>query len=230
MQRAAAVRKREELDLVRKADATLVVSPIEREILKSECPGLDVRVLPTIVELPDNAPTPHENRRNVVFIGGFAHAPNVDAVVYFVEEILPRVVKAMPSVVFQIVGSNVPARVRELSGPNVEVLGYVPQLGPILDRAVAAVAPLRYGAGVKGKVNQSMANGVPTVATSVAAEGMYLVHEDNAMIADNPAEFADAVVRLFNSRELWERISASGRQNVRSTSRSRRPRNESTSS
>ncbi len=77
------------------------------------------------------------------------------------------------------------------------------------------MAPLRFGAGVKGKVNQAMSLGVPTVVTSIAAEGMYLVHEDNAMIADDAGRFADAVVRLWTSRKLWEKVSSNGRENIR---------------
>ena len=106
-------------------------------------------------------------------------------------------------------------RSRELACPSIQVLGYVPDVGPIFDRARVSVAPLRFGAGVKGKVNQSMALGVPTVLTSIAAEGMYLVHEENALIADDPDRFADEVVRLWTSRELWERVSAQGLESIR---------------
>ena len=78
------------------------------------------------------------------------------------------------------------------------------------------VAPMRFGAGVKGKVNQSMAHGVPVVVTSIAAEGMHLVHEHNAMIADDPAALAHSISpACFGSRELWERLSTEGRANVR---------------
>ncbi|MGB0070627.1 MAG: glycosyltransferase, partial [Isosphaeraceae bacterium] len=78
-----------------------------------------------------------------------------------------------------------------------------------------SVAPIRYGAGVKGKVNQSMSFGVPAVVTRVAAEGMYLVHEQNALIADDPEGFADAVVRLWTEPEIWHRLSVNGRENLR---------------
>ena len=85
---------------------------------------------------------------------------------------------------------------------------------PIFDRARVSVAPLRFGAGVKGKVNQSMAFGVPTVVTSIAAEGMYLSHGENAMIADDPASFAEDVVRLLTSPELWRKVSQNGLKNL----------------
>jgi glycosyltransferase involved in cell wall biosynthesis len=78
-----------------------------------------------------------------------------------------------------------------------------------------SIAPLRIGAGVKGKVNLSMAHSVPVVVTSIAAEGMHLVHEQNAMIADDPVSFAQAIDRLLRSKELWERLSSHGRANVR---------------
>ena len=114
-----------------------------------------------------------------------------------------------------MIGPEPPPEVRRLSSPNIEILGYVADVRPYFDCARLSVAPLRFGAGVKGKVNQSMALGVPTVVTSIAAEGMYLVHGHNAMIADDPESFADAVVRVWTSTELWERLSTNGRENLR---------------
>ncbi len=208
-------RKRQELVLASQCDATLVVSPVEQAILERECPEIDVRLLSNVMDVPRDEPPGYDSRRHLVFIGGFGHAPNVDAVVYFVGQILPLVLERLPDLVLQIVGSDAPDRIRDLAGTNIQVLGYVPEVKPIFDRAWVSVAPLRFGAGVKGKVNQSMALGVPTVVTPVAAEGMHLVHEHNSMIADDPASFADSIVRLCTSRELWERISANGRENVR---------------
>ncbi len=127
-------------------------------------------------------------------------------------QIFPRVLDRLPDVVLQVIGPDASPEIERLACPNIQVLGYVPDVRPIFDRARVSVAPLRFGAGVKGKVNQSMALGVPTVLTSIAAEGMYLVHEENAMIADDPDRFADEVVRLWTSRELWERVSAQGRR------------------
>ena len=156
-----------------------------------------------------------DDRRDIIFIGSFQHAPNADAVLYFAREIFPLVRDRLPDVVFQVIGPDAPPEVVELGSPNIRVLGRVPNVRPLFDQARISVAPLRFGAGVKGKVNQSMALGVPTVVTSIAAEGMYLVHEDNAMIADDPERFAEAVVSLWTSRELWERVSTNGRQNIR---------------
>jgi glycosyltransferase involved in cell wall biosynthesis len=215
LRNAARRRKRQELALASQSDVTVVVSPVERAILERECPGTLVRVVPTVMDVPRDEPPGYVDRQHVVFIGGFSHPPNVDAVVYFALEILPLVLKQVPGLIFKVVGSNTPDQIRDLSGKNVHVMGFVREVKPILDQARVSVAPLRFGAGVKGKVNLSMAYGVPTVVSSIAAEGMHLVHELNAMIADGPAGFADALVRLYSSKELWERISANGRENVR---------------
>jgi len=212
---AVATRKQQELRLARRSDLTLVVSPIEKAILARECPGLDVRIVSTICPIEDRPLPGLENRRNIIFIGGFEHPPNSDAVLYFARDIFPRIRAIIPDAVFQVIGPEPPPEVRRLAGPNIEILGYVADIRPLFDRARLSVAPLRFGAGVKGKVNQSMALGVPTVVTTIAAEGMYLVHGQNAMIADDPSSFADVVVRIWSSTELWERLSISGRENIR---------------
>jgi GT2 family glycosyltransferase len=211
----AARRKQQELRLAVRADLTLVVSPIEKAILEKECPGIDVRVLPTIFPFEEIDTPGFDGRKDIIFIGGFQHPPNADAVLYFAREVFPRVRSRLPDVVFQVVGPDAPPEVLELASPCTQILGYVPDVRPFFDRARVSVAPIRFGAGVKGKVNQSMAFGVPTVVTSIAAEGMYLVHERDAMIADDPDSFADAVVRLWTSRELWESVSTHGRRSLR---------------
>ncbi len=180
-----------------------------------ECPGLDVRIVSTIYPIEERDFPGLEARRTIIFIGGFEHPPNSDAVLYFAREIFPRVRAIIPDAVFQAIGPEPPPEVRRLSSPNIEILGYVADVRPYFDCARLSVAPLRFGAGVKGKVNQSMALGVPTVVTTIAAEGMYLVHGHNAMIADDPESFADAVVRVWTSTELWERLSTNGRENLR---------------
>jgi glycosyltransferase involved in cell wall biosynthesis len=224
-----AKRKQEELQLVRRSDLTLVVSPTERALLERACPGALVRVISTICSIEERQLPGLEHRRNIIFIGGFEHPPNSDAVLYFATEIFPRVRAVIPEAVFQVIGPEPPTEVRSLSGSNIKILGYIADIGPYFDQARLSVAPLRFGAGVKGKVNQSMALGVPTVVSSVAAEGMYLVHGLNALIADDPASFADAVVQLWTSTELWKRISTNGRENIRehfSVEAARRPIDE----
>ncbi len=212
---SAAKRKQQELNLARSADLTLVVSALEKDILDLERLGLDVRIISTIYPL-DGADIPgFEGRSNILFIGGFEHPPNVDAVLYFARDIFPLVKASIPEAVFQVIGADPTAEILQLAGQDIQVLGYVPEVRHFFDQARLSVAPIRYGAGVKGKVNQSMSFGVPAVVTRVAAEGMYLVHEQNALIADDPEDFADAVVRLWTEPEIWHRLSVNSRENLR---------------
>jgi glycosyltransferase involved in cell wall biosynthesis len=211
---AVAIRREQELSMAKLFDLTLVVSRVEKEILERECPGVEVMVIPNIHTIDPAEPPGFELRQDIVFIGGFAHAPNVDAVLYFAREIFPRIHPHVPDAVFKVIGPEAPTEIADLEGPHIRILGHVPDVKPLFDRAVVSVAPLRYGAGVKGKVNQSMALGVPCVVTSLAAEGMHVVHGQDAMIADDPQAFADAVVRLCRSPDLWRTLSKNGRRNV----------------
>ena len=163
-----------EYALMRQSDATIVISGAEREIVAGEAPDVRVAAIPYVRELV-GSPLSYEQRRDLVFIGGFLFPPNVDAVRYFVAEIWPRVRAALPDVRFLVVGSNVPDELLELGRePGVDVLGYVEHLSPILIRCRLSVAPLRFGGGIKGKVGTSLSHGLPCVATPVAAEGMGL--------------------------------------------------------
>ena len=134
---------------------------------------------------------------------------------WFVEQVLPRLRKALPDINVHIIGSKMPPAVSELKAPGLQVHGYVEDLEPYLDGCRIALAPLRYGAGVKGKVNMSMSYGQPVVATTVAAEGMHLVPGRDILVADEPGLFAAQIVRLYGNRELWLRLSDAGIANVR---------------
>ena len=153
-------------------------------------------------------------REGLWFVGGFQHPPNVDAMQWFVREVWPRIAERLPDARFHIVGSKMPDAIRRLAGERVEVHGHVPDLSPFLDRCRIAVAPLRYGAGVKGKVNQSMAHGQPVVATPIAVEGMHVVPGEDALVAESPDAFADAVVALYGDESLWTKLSEGGVRNV----------------
>src|SRR5262249_31061824 len=146
--------------------------------------------------------------------GGFRHVPNEDAVAWFVTHVLPRVRRAVPGARFLIAGSHTTDRVRALASEGVEVVGWQPHLEPLYSRVRAAVAPLRYGAGVKGKVGEALALGVPTVMTSVAAEGMHIVDDVHGIVADDPEELAERLVRLMSDNDLWLRLSRRGQQLV----------------
>jgi glycosyltransferase involved in cell wall biosynthesis len=195
------------------SDVVLAATPSDRDALLADQPDLHVEVLPTIH--PDGpGGAAFADRVGLMFIGGFWHQPNEDGICWFVEEIFPLIEKRIPGIELQIVGSNMTDRVRALDSATVHALGFVDDPHPLFNRSRVFVAPLRYGAGMKGKVGHSMSLGLPVVTTSIGAEGMDLTHGETALIADDPAGFAEAVVRLHADARLWQRISVAGRSHV----------------
>lgn len=202
-----------ELDLIRRCDVTVVVSQVEHELLAREAPGARVEILSNIHQVAGRRQD-YAARSGYWFVGGFQHQPNVDAMRWFVAEIWPRVHAELPEAVFHIVGSKMPPEIAALARPGIEVHGYVESLDRFLDECRLSVAPLRYGAGVKGKVNQSMAHGQPVVATPIAVEGMAIQHEVEALVAETPEAFAAAIVRLYRDESLWQMLSTHGIANI----------------
>lgn len=212
--RTAARTRALELDVVARTDTTLVVSTIEQAVLKEDAPGARVEVLSNLHRVAGPG-LPFARRSDLVFVGGFRHPPNVDAVRWFVGDVFPRVRERLPGIAFHCIGGEVPAEVRALARqPGVQVHGHVPDIDPYMAGCRVAVAPLRYGAGVKGKVNLSMAHGQPVVATSCAVEGMFLRAGEDVLVADDAAGFADAVIRLHEDQALWDDLARSGLESV----------------
>jgi glycosyltransferase involved in cell wall biosynthesis len=200
----AAEMKQLEVSLANAADVTIAISADEKKAVLDLAPLAVVEILPNIFEMPATPPPGPQGRHGVLFVGGFWHKPNADGVAWFIKEIWPLVLAEAPDCRFFVVGSNPGREVFAMGkAPNVEVLGFVPDLGPLYDSARVCVAPLRFGAGVKGKVGQSMAHGLPVVATSVGAEGMQLQDGEHLLIADEPEAFAHHVLRLLQDDELW---------------------------
>jgi len=211
--RQAALTRAQELYLAHASDMVWVVSTYEREVLQRESAALQVGVVPLIHTVRHTVP-PFAGRRDLMFIGGFRHLPNEDAVFYFLKEIFPLVQRAIAQVRFLIVGADVPPTIQALASEDIVVVGYVRDVDPVFDRCRVCVAPIRYGAGLKGKVLHSLACGLPVVTTSIGAEGMYLVHREQALIADDPENFAARVVELYLNEPLWTHMSEQGRQHV----------------
>ena len=185
-----------ELAMVRCCDTTVAVSAEERETLLELVPGADVRVLPAIQE-PVADVAPLDGRAGIVFVGSFAHSPNVDAATFLVREVMPHVWRERPDAALRIVGTAPPPEVAALAGPRVEVAGWVEDLAGVLDQTRVAVAPLRYGAGVKLKTVDAMAHGIPVVSTTIGAEGVGAADGDSILVADEPSEIADRLVALL---------------------------------
>ena len=208
--KAANNMKRLELDAIRSADATIVHSTVELDIVTAEKLGAKLFVFPLILDCP-GTDVDFSRRNGIVFVGGFQHLPNVDAVLYFAREVMPLLRrKGFPNIRFYIVGSNPPMEVQALRSSDISVEGYVKELTPLLDSVLVSVAPLRYGAGIKGKIGTSMAAGLPVVATSVAVEGMSLTAGENIMVADTAEAFAEAVLELCSNQSKWRQFSRNG--------------------
>ena len=202
--------REQEISVMRKADQTILVSEFEYKVVRDCAPEVKATVIPLPREIPGRS-TGFEGRSDVLFLGGYNHLPNVDAVFFFVNKIWPLIKKQVPACRFLIAGSNMPKKVRKLGRKgDIVILGHVSDLDGLYSRCKLSVAPLRYGAGVKGKVVTSLGFGVPCVATSMAAEGMELKDGIHVLVADTPEEFAEAVVRVYNSTELWEKLSQNG--------------------
>ncbi len=214
LKRSAAQTRRSELSVINAADATIVVSPVEKTVLEKAAPGARVRVISNIHEVTGSK-RPFSERKDIFFVGGYQHPPNVDAARWFVDSIWPLVRQELPELEFHLIGSKAPEQVRALAGNGVRFHGFVKSLDPWLDGCRLAVAPVRYGAGIKGKVNISMSRGQPVVATPMAVEGMFAQSGRDVLVAETEEDFASAIVRLYRDEELWNRVSAAGLENVR---------------
>jgi glycosyltransferase involved in cell wall biosynthesis len=212
-QGAAAAKRAEELALIGRADVTLVVSEAEQALLAEIAPQSKVIVLSNVHDGHDGG-RPFEERSGLLFVGGFRHPPNVDAVLWYAGAIVPILRRKLPGVVSYVVGADPPAPIRALAAGDLVIAGFVPDLAPYLDGCRLSVSPLRYGAGVKGKINQAMSVGLPVVATTPSIEGMHLMPERDVLVGDDPETFAEAVVRAYGDRSLWEKLAAGGRANV----------------
>jgi GT2 family glycosyltransferase/glycosyltransferase involved in cell wall biosynthesis len=209
LRRKAQEKQQLEYDLMNQADETWVVSDVEQRILKEKWPDKSIQIVSNIVDVPGSV-TLFSLRRDFLFIGGFQHPPNIDAVLFFMEKIYPLVRNRLSDAKFYIICDKPPPEVVALATDNVIVTGLQRDVRPFFESVRLSVAPLRWGAGVKGKVNQSMAYGVPVVATSTAVEGMGLSNREDILVADEPEDFARAIIDLYESEELWNRLSKNG--------------------
>ena len=206
----AAQRRQQELSLIAKVDCTIVHTPVEKALIEERLPISNILVFPYIAKVRRSA-VALDVRRDIMFLGGYLHRPNVDAVEFFLSEVWPLLVRELPTDVrFLVVGANPPARLSSLASDRILVTGQVSELGPYFDKSRVFVAPLRYGSGIKGKIVQSMANGVPSVVSSIGAEGMMLTSGEQAIIADLTEAIRQAVMDLFENRGLWLAMQASG--------------------
>lgn len=195
-----------EFDTILQADASIIHSETEIEMLQRELHKAKTYLFPLTLSIPG---TQHarQDRHDIVFIGGSAHPPNIDAIQYLVKDVMPLLRKQLPGVRLYVVGNNPHPDILDLATDDVILTGIIKELPPFLDKIRVAVAPLRYGAGIKGKIGCTMASGLPTIATSIATEGMALTHEENILIADTKEAIADSICRAYLDESLWCQLS-----------------------
>lgn len=194
-----------ELSIARQADITICITSVEKEELKSEAIN-STTVIPNIHDLKIKKHLKFEQREGLIFIGSFAHHPNEDGILWFINEIMPLVWRTNPAITVTLLGANPTPKILALNSEKVFVKGYIHDVSDYFEIARVFVAPLRYGAGMKGKIGHSMEFGLPVVTTNIGAEGMGLENEKNSIISNNSAEFADGIIRLYTNEELWLNI------------------------
>src|SRR5690554_3942407 len=185
----AAITKRKELGLINDSDMTLVVSEFEKSLLAKLVPEATVEIVSNIHSHSPERPG-YEQREGILFVGGFRHPPNIDAIEWYAKEVMPHLEALLPDVKTSVIGSHMPDTIKALGSDNLIMHGFVEELEPHLQSARVSIAPLRYGAGVKGKVNEAMNYGIPVVATACAVEGMHAVPGKDVLLAEDPREFA----------------------------------------
>ena len=205
---------RRELEVYRRADAVVAISEEDRKGLLQLAPEIEIGLLPMVAELFPEGPS-FAARSDVVFLGDFDNLANRDSARWMLEEIWPLVRKSLPNTELALVGNNLPT---ELSSGHEGVvpIGHVDDLTPVFSRYRVFVSPIRVGTGIKTKNLAALERGLPLVTTSIGAKGMGLTDGANALIADTPEAFADAVIRVYTENALWQRLSQQGRRHIAS--------------
>lgn len=207
------VAKREIASILR-SDVSLIVSEYEMEVLHTVFnidPSL-LYYLPLLVDSVDMNSLPFDERQHFVFIGNFLHEPNWNSVQYLKETIWPLIRKQLPTVLLDIYGAYPSQKVFQLHNDKEGFLikGRADDAKKVISNARVLLAPLRFGAGIKGKLLDAMEYGTSTVTTSIGAESMRGTLDWNGSIVDDPQQFADAAVQLYQDEVIWKQSQQNG--------------------
>ena len=202
--------KEKELKLMRQADVVYYPSQVEADAIRSIDSNIPVKaIVAYIFDDVVKESYDYKNRKDIMFVGGFTHTPNVDAVLWFVKEVFPNVLKQNPSIKFYIMGSNPNEKILALASENIIVKGFVTdeELEWHYKNCRMSIVPLRYGAGIKGKVVEAMKYGIPVITTSVGAEGI-IGAEHILCIEDDALELSNKIVDLYSNKAKLLEMSA----------------------
>jgi GT2 family glycosyltransferase len=202
-----------EFYLFGQSDVITTVSPDEAEMIRKAVPGKEVMHVHHPIDRITDMTTPFEERRDLLFVGS-SHAPNTDAMLFYANEIMPLLHKKAPGTRMYVVGGNPDKRLQELNSEHVVLTGFVKELRPYFEQCRLYCAPLRYGAGVKGKIIEAMGYGLPVVTTPVGAEGLGADNDEHMLVAKDRDEIVESILKLYNDKSLWERVSRSSKDHV----------------
>jgi glycosyltransferase involved in cell wall biosynthesis len=206
LKNALATRKRE-LGVIDKVDVVLSYTDAEHAVITSHALRNDNLFKCPWVLQPKTTGKQFKERKGIAFLGGFKHLPNVAAMEFFITQVMPLLSVAAPDIILNVYGSYLPDNFKLYASDNVKIIGYVEKLDEVFHHCRVFVTPLLTGAGIKGKVLESLAYGVPTVLSPIAAEGTGLSNGLTTLIANSPAEWVAAIVKLYNDEVLWHRMS-----------------------
>jgi glycosyltransferase involved in cell wall biosynthesis len=202
---------RYEFQHYRKASLLVAVSEADRGVLQGFVPEVPCILAPVATDVTS---TPHAGGHHFLMVGNYEHAPNLDGLNWLLSEVWPLVRARYPQVVLKIVGPKCPEQTPSDTAQGVEKLGFVNDLDPLYNEAIAALVPYRFGGGTKIKTIEAMGRGCPVVATPVGAEGLTATSSLNMLIAQRPDQFGDAIVELIENPLKAREIGETGRQHV----------------
>ncbi|WP_396169544.1 glycosyltransferase [Flavobacterium sp.] len=205
----------------KQVDYVIAISEIEKEIMSQYVNSNKIITISNIhyPKIKKEECFTFENRKDLLLTGS-THAPNIDSIHYLYNEIMPLVWKKLPDVKVIIIG-NVIDKIGDIQDSNFIFKGYVPDIEPFFISSKMMIAPLRFGAGVKGKIGQAFEYYLPVVTTSIGAEGMNLTNRKNVLIEDSSEGFASAIVELYTNKELWQKLQNQSEKNLEPFSRER---------
>lgn len=198
---------REEIQGFRRQDALFVTSERDKKLIAKDLPEKPQFVIPNGVDMEYfSSKNSREEPFSIVFTGAMKYIPNTDGMIYFLEEIFPLIKKQVPQAKVYIVGSQPPAKLKAYASDSVKITGFVDDVRPYIDKASVFVVPLNMGSGTRLKVLEALSMQKPVVSTSVGCEGIDVEDGKHLLIRDNPKEFADAVIQLFEDKNQKHRL------------------------
>jgi glycosyltransferase involved in cell wall biosynthesis len=206
--------RQEELEVMTSVDLVLAYTEVEKAVILSH--NLDqtkVAICPWVVEIPSHIPS-FGDRKDIAFLGGFNHKPNQEAVIWFADHVAPLLAKSHPQMKIRIYGSKMPAELEKQlqKQANIQVEGWVESVNAVYDQCRVFIAPLQSGAGLKGKVADALAHGVPSVLSPVAAEGIAISSGIDGFIASNPQDWVDKITQIYADEAAWQKMSQAAQQ------------------